>query len=91
MVAQKNSVWMALSGAIGFIFFLVANFTNLFQGSSFVAGGTQILVNVFVFLVWKKAFQTSSGLKKFIAFWGIVVPVIMATITIWRVLLPVLF
>jgi hypothetical protein len=30
----------------------------------------------------------SRGLKRFIAFFGVVIPIIMASITIWRVLIP---
>jgi len=85
---RRNSLWMMISGITGFTFFLIANFTNLFIGSAVMAGGIQLFVNAFVFIVWSKAFKQSSGLKKFNAFWGIIVPVIMASITLWRVLLP---
>ncbi|MBX4181274.1 hypothetical protein KW807_00220 [Candidatus Parcubacteria bacterium] len=88
---ERSSRWMAVSGATGFTFFLVANFTHVFAGSSIVAAILQLVVNAFVFTVWKKAFRTSSGFKKFVAFWGVIVPIVMATTTIWRVLLPFLF
>ena len=90
-MVSKDSAWMALSGATGFLFFLVANFTQLFEGSSLIAGTIQIAVNAFVFIVWRRAFMTSSGLKKFIAFWGVTVPIAMASVTIWRIFLPALF
>jgi len=79
---------MAISGITGFSFFLIANLTQVFVGSSVIAGCIQLTVNAFVFTIWSKAFMQSSGLKKFIAFWGTVIPVIMASITLWRVLLP---
>jgi hypothetical protein len=79
---------MAISGLTGFSFFLVANFTSLFSGASVVAGCLQLCVNAFVFIVWTRAFRESSGLRKFVAFFGVVVPVVMASVTIWRVLIP---
>ena len=85
---DKNSKWMTISGIVGFSFFLVANFTRLFVGLNVFAAFLQIGVNILVFVVWKKAFLQSYGLKKFIAFFGVIVPIFMATITIWRVLLP---
>jgi len=85
---MKNSnLWMTVSGLMGLAFFLIANFTNLFQGSSVIAGVLQLVVNVFVVSVWAKAFAHSTGLKKFVAFFGIVVPFFTASITIFRVFL----
>lgn len=85
---SKNSKWMAISGLTGFSFFLIANFTNFFAGSNVLAGYLQLCVNTFVFVVWKKAFTQSTGLRKFVAFFGVVVPVVMASITTCRVLIP---
>ena len=82
------SKWMAISGATGFVFFLTANFTSFFSGSAVIAGLLQLAVNIFVFFVWKQAFQERSGFMKFIAFWGVVVPISMASITLIRVLIP---
>lgn len=79
---------MIVSGITGFSFFLIANFTDLFAGSSVLAGCLQLCVNTFVFIVWTKAFIQSRGLKRFIALFGVIIPVVMASITIWRVLLP---
>lgn len=86
---DKNTIWMTISGLAGLSFFLIANFTNLFVGLAVTAGILQIIVNVFVFVVWSKAFLQSIGLKKCVAFIGAVFPFFMASITIWRVLLPV--
>ncbi len=85
---DKNFLWMTISGTTGLLFFLIANFTDLFTGSSILAGCLQLCVNAFVFVVWTKGFLESRGLKRFIAFFGVVVPIIMASITIWRVLIP---
>lgn len=85
---RRQKLWMAISGMTGLCFFLIANFTNLFSGSSVIAGIAQLGVNAFVFTIWRKAFLYSSGFQKFVAFWGVVVPVVMASITIYRVLLP---
>ncbi len=87
---KHYKLWMAISGTTGFSFFLIANFTNLLLGLSVVAGVLQLAVNLFVFVVWLKIFANSSGLLKFVAFWGVVVPLLMASITIYRVLLPLI-
>lgn len=88
VMIDHNSKWMVISGLTGFSFFLIANFTNLFAGANVLAGCLQLCVNAFVFTVWTKAFLQSIGFKKFVAFFGVIVPIVMATITIWRVLLP---
>lgn len=85
---KNNSRWMLISGMMGVSFFITANFTSIFQGSSVLAGILQIAVNAFVFIVWAKAFGETKGFKKFLAFFGVIGPVITAGITIWRVLTP---
>lgn len=85
---RKASIWMAVSGLVGFSLFLIANLTNILTGLNLVTGLLQLSVNLFVFLAWKKGFLVHTGFKKFVAFWGIVVPIIMATITTVRVLIP---
>ncbi|QQG50328.1 MAG: hypothetical protein HZB70_01995 [Candidatus Berkelbacteria bacterium] len=86
---MKNSTfWMILSGSMGFAFFLIANFSHVFQGANQIAAVIQLAINVFVFVVYWRAYFHSNGLKKFIAFFGIVFPVVMASITIYRVLWP---
>lgn len=82
---------MALSGFLGFSFFLIANFTNVFIELSVLSGVIQIVLNGFVFVTWLKGFRGGSGFKKFVAAWGVVLPVIMASITVFRVIIPVLF
>jgi len=79
---------MAISGATGFSFFLIANFTTLFVGSAIIAGSLQLAVNCFVFLVWRQAFIKQAGFAKFVAFWGVAVPIVTASITLLRVFLP---
>jgi len=87
-VQNRNSLWMVVSGTTGLSFFLIANFTNVFLGLAVIAGFCQLAVNTFVFVVWGKAFKQSSGFKKFVAFSGVIVPLIMASVTTWRVILP---
>jgi hypothetical protein len=89
MLSQKQK--MIISGLIGLSFFLIANFTNFFQGLNLIAVILQLLINGFVFLIHLDSFRKTSGITKFIAFWGIVIPVTMAGTTIWRVLIPSLF
>jgi hypothetical protein len=85
---KTNSKLMAVSGIAGFVFFLIANFTTIFNGSAVLAGILQLVVNFFVFITWGKGFSQSCGFKKFVASFGVIVPIVMAGITIWRVLLP---
>jgi hypothetical protein len=82
---------MAISGLVGLSFFLIANFTNTFTGASLLAGCIQICVNAFVFVVWTKVFTQSHGFKKFVPFFGVVVPLGMASITLWRIVIPALW
>jgi hypothetical protein len=88
---DKHLRRMAASGLTGFTFFLIANFTDVFVGLDVAAGILQLFVNTFVLVVWAKAFRESVGLKRFIAFFGIVVPIGMAAVTTCRVLLPAFF
>jgi len=85
---NKDTGWMIASGVVGFLFFLIANFTNFFAGASVLAGCLQLCVNAFVFVVWARAFMRSHGFKKFVAFFGVIVPVGMAGVTLWRILIP---
>ena len=75
------------SGVTGFTFFIIANFTSL-QNFTVLAGWFQLVVNTFVFVTWSQGFRNSRGFKKFVAFFGVVVPIIMASVTILRVLIP---
>lgn len=84
---KHSTFWMSLSGGMGLAFFLIANFTQLFVGANQIAAVIQLAINAFVFVVWTKAFTHSTGRKKFVAFFGIVVPIIMASITVYRVLM----
>lgn len=79
---------MMTAGLVSFLFFLISNFTNFFVGSRVLAGSIQLCLNAFVIIVCKSAFSNSTGFKKMVALYGIVVPSIFATITIWRVLIP---
>jgi hypothetical protein len=88
---NKENFWMAISGGTGFAFFLIANFTNLFTGASVIAGIIQLIINTFVFVVWTKAFIKNHGFKKFVAFFGVIVPCLLAITTLYRVLIPYIF
>ncbi len=79
---------MAISGGCGLIFFFVINFTNVFHGADVLAGCTQIVINAFVFWAWIRKFLSSQGLQRRFAFCGVVVPVIMASITFFHVIIP---
>lgn len=87
----NSKKWRIISGIAGFSFFLVANCTSLFAGLNILAGCLQILVNVFVFMAWIKAYPRCHGFERLVTFIGVVFPPVMASITIWRVLLPAIF
>ena len=88
---EITTLWMIISGATGFAFFLIANFTKTLARLKVLAAAIQIAVNAFVFVTWLQGYLVSSGFARFVAFWGIVVPVIMAGITTYRVILPRVF
>mgnify|MGYP000179714435 CR=1 FL=1 len=84
---KNSSFWMVVSASPGFVLFLIANFTSWFHGINVTAAVLQLVANTLVVIVWRKAFVDSVGFKKFIAFFGIVVPIVLASVTIYRVLL----
>lgn len=85
---MSHGFWMAVSGSCGLAFFFMANFTHYLERNRVFAGFAQIAVNVFVFVSWGAGFLQSSGFLKFIAFWGVVVPIVMAAVTTVRVIIP---
>lgn len=85
---NKHSKLMMTAGLISFAFFLISNFTDLFAGSRLLAGILQLCVNAFVIIVCRNALPHSTGVQKFFAFYGIIVPSALALITIYRVFIP---
>jgi hypothetical protein len=85
---DKHSQLMMTAGFVSFIFFLISNFTNFFVGSRVLEGLIQLCINIFVIIVCKNALPNSEGIKKFFALYGIIIPITLAMITIWRVLIP---
>lgn len=85
---DKHSKLMMTAGIVSFLFFLISNFTNFFVGFRVLSGILQLCINAFVIIVCKNAYPHSRGIKKFFAFYGIIVPITLAIITIWRVLIP---
>jgi hypothetical protein len=88
---MKSSRWMAISGAAGLGFFLIANLTDFFTGLNVLAGCIQLALNAFVFLTWLRGFRKSRGFRKLIASFGVFVPPVMAIITLDRILIPAFF
>ena len=85
---RNNRLWMAISGATGLAFFLIANFTDFFVGLNVVSGLIQIVLNIFVFVTWLRGYRASHGRERFVAFAGVVAPPILAGITLYRVIIP---
>lgn len=78
---------MVASSALGFTFFVTCNFLGI-RGAALV-GIAQIAINVFVHRSWWRGFLECQGWKrKTFTGVGAVVPIVMASITIYRVLLP---
>lgn len=88
---MKDEFWMVLSGAVGLGLFLIANLTTFMESMNVLAGMLQLGANGFVFWAWGRAFLRAKSFKKIVAGTGAIVPLIMATITIVRVLLPALW
>lgn len=85
---KNEKRWITASGVCGILFFLIANFANVFHGLNVTAGFLQLAVNAFVFIVWIQIFWSAQGFKRFISFFGVVGPIITAVTTIYRVLIP---
>lgn len=88
---KRNDLLMVISGMLAILFFLGANFYSEISESRVLYGSIQIVINIFVFVTWWKGFQESTGFKKFVAGWGVVVPVVLASVTLYRVILPYAF
>ncbi len=88
---RNNQLWMAISAATGLAFFLIANFTDFFVGLNIVSGIVQIVINIFVFVTWLRGYRNSHGRERFVAFFGVVAPPILAGITLYRVIIPFFF
>lgn len=82
---------MAISAVTGLVFFLIANFTGYFAGLNVVSGLIQIAINIFVFVTWLRGYRASQGRERFVAFFGIVAPPVLASITLYRVIIPFVF
>lgn len=85
---RNHRRWMAISGGTALAFFLVANFTDLFVGLNVVSGLIQIALNIFVLVTWLRGYRASRGRERFVAFFGVVAPPILAAITLYRVIIP---
>jgi len=85
---NNDARWMMASGAMAFTFFVISNFTTLFVGSTVIAACLQLTFGTLVFIVWSRTINRSKGLRKLVAIIGTAVPVVMASITVYRVLLP---
>lgn len=89
---RTTRILMTVSGALGFTFAVIANCTELFYGLNVLAGCIQLAINAFVFTSWREGYkQSTSRFGKFVAGCGVVIPILMATITIVNVLLPALW
>lgn len=87
-MADRSTFWMMFSGVVGFSLFLIANFTDFFEGLDIAAGSLQLLANLFVFICYSRAYRVSVGFKQFVALIGSVVPIALAITTTVHVLLP---
>ncbi len=85
---NSNRRWMAISAVTGLAFFLIANFTDFFVGLNVASGLVQIVINIFVFVTWLRGYRASHGRERFLAFFGVIAPPILAGITLYRVIIP---
>ncbi len=85
---QTVRLLMVVSGVMGFTFFILANVIHLFTGLNLLAGLIQIAINVFVFFSWKHGYHLSTGKAKAFVLLGTIIPCVMVTITLFRVIVP---
>jgi hypothetical protein len=98
---KKSRIWMVISGVCGLSLFLIANpfvleyfgvvYSPAIVQSGLFAGLLQICVNTFVFITWTNGFIKERGFRKIIPVFGVVIPFIMAAITLCRVIVPAVF
>ena len=81
---DSHTIWMIVSVVIGGGCFVIIHFTKWLRTPIYFAI-LQMPANAFVVVSWGSAFLAWQGLEKLFAFGGIVVPFIMATITIRKV------
>lgn len=86
MNIEQKDLWMKLSGAAGLSVFILIHM-KVFGSCTWAAAVTQLCVNAFVFTVGMKVFPSSTGRRRFLAFFWVFVPPIMAGITVYRVFL----
>ncbi len=92
MITAQTKLWMKISGGLGLAFCVIANLTNIFHGLSVPAGCIQLVINAIVFFTWLNAFRESTTRKEtWFTVPGVVIPFIMASTTICRVLVPAFF
>jgi hypothetical protein len=53
-----------------------------------MSGLIQIVLNIFVFMTWLRGYRASHGSERFLAFFGVIAPPILAGITFYRVIIP---
>ncbi len=85
---SHNRRWMAVSATTGLAFFLIANLTDFSGGLHVVFGLVQIAINIFIFATWLRGYRASHGYERFLAFFGVIAPPILAGITLYRVIIP---
>jgi len=90
-ISLATRLLMVLSGATGLSMFLLANFyLKKHKGWRLTTALLQISANAFVFVSWLGGFlqATSGTIAQLAALIGFIVPIIMANITLIRVVLP---
>jgi hypothetical protein len=88
MLTRQAKISMGLVGALGFGFFIIANFSDFSKNYTVTAGLIQVCINILVFVVWGREIKNATGKAKFICVVGTAVPAILGTVTILRVLVP---
>lgn len=84
-MVSRHRVFMFVSGLLGLIFFIIANLDLVGNDAYFAYA--QLCINAFVFLSWGIGYlKATSSFEKFVAFWGVIVPILMAVITVINVL-----
>ena len=86
--ARNHRRWMAISAVTGLVFFFIAHFSRLFGELNVVSGIIQIGVNTFVFVTWLRGYRASRGRERLVAFSGVVAPLVLASTTLRRVIMP---
>lgn len=75
---NNNQRLMLISALSGLVFFMIANFAHLFIKLNILSELIQIVINIFIFIIWLRGYRISKDWARYIVSLGIIAPPILA-------------